>query len=278
MFKRTLIALSTLVCAAGITGCVTNALLPDGGGATTGRGAAIIGTVSASGATGKALAWSSSTDCPEVTVMLNGSPADIVFDDDCSFVIENVAPADSVELHVAISSLGISGTVELKTVTDAELIEIAVEVGDDSLAISVERRAKPAPGDQLPEVIDGNNVTIELPAGTFTQSLTVNGNNFALTGVAGDGCDAEGWTVIDGSVAVNGNNAKFRNVKFIGTVEVKANNTKFINCCFDGVLVTFGKGNGHHGDDENDGDNNDGEKDDGNNDDTGNHDDGKHDK
>lgn len=276
MLNRTFVALSALIFAALNSGCVTETLLTGG---TSSQGAAIVGSISASGATGKALAFSSSTECPEVVVTLNGSPADIVFDDDCSFVIENVAPAELVSLRVEIPSLAISGTVELKAVTDAELIEILVEVGDDSLAVSVARRAKPTPGDELPQVIDDNNVTIELPAGTYTQDLTVDGNNFTLTGAAGAGCDSpDGWAVIDGNVVVNKNNATFRNIMFVGTVEVRGNNTKFINCCFDGVLVTFGKGHGNDGDDEADGDNNDsddGDKDDGDDGDTGNKDDGQ---
>lgn len=269
MLKRTRIALTSLVCATVTTGCVnTDSFLAGGGGATA-RGAAIIGSVSASGSTGKALTWTTSTECPEVTVSLNGSPADITFDDDCSFVVDHVAPAETVSLTVEIPSLSISGIVELKTVTDAELIELAVVVGADSLTVSVERRVKPAPGDQLPETIDENNVTIELPAGTYSQNLTVNGNNFTLTGEAGDSCEAEDWTILDGDVLVKGNNATFRNVKFVGTVDVKANNTRFVNCCFDGVLVTFGKGNGSdggkHGHDDhghNDGDDDDQGKDD----------------
>ena len=251
MFKRAFVAVGALLCAAVNSGCVTDPLLPGslGGGATAGQGAVIVGTVSASGSTGKALAWQGATECPEVNVALNGNPADIIFDDDCSFLVENVAPADLVELKVEIPSLGIAGSVQLLTVTDAELIEIEVAVGVDSLTISVERRATPQPGPALPSVIDDNNVTIQLPAGIYTQSLTVNGNNFALVGAAGKDCSStDGWTVIDGTVLVKGNNATFRNVMFLGTVEVRANNTKFINCCFDGSLVTFGKGHGHGGD------------------------------
>lgn len=266
MFKRTLAVISLVGFAAMNSGCTTDALFPGG----SSQGAAIVGTVSANSATGKALTWSSSTECPEVVVTLNDSPADVIFDDDCSFVIENVAPADAVELRVEIPSLGISGTVELASVTDAELIEILVEVGDDSLSVSVKRRAKPAAGDELPPVVSDDDVTIELPAGTVAQDLTVDGDNFTLTGAAGDGCAAEGWTIINGAVAINGDNATFRNIKFVGSVQVSGGDPKFINCCFDGVLVSFGKSGDDHDEDEDDDDDHDsddGDKDDGEHDD-----------
>src|SRR5262245_6907254 len=92
MLKRTFVAAATLLCAAWNTGCVTDPLLPGVTNTTARPGAAIVGTISANGSTGKALTWAGSTECPEVHVALNGNPADVIFDDECSFVIENVAP------------------------------------------------------------------------------------------------------------------------------------------------------------------------------------------
>jgi hypothetical protein len=178
--------------------------------------------------------------CPEVIVNLNGTPADIVFEEDCSFLISDVQPSDTVVLTIEVPDQGISGTVELADVVEGELIEILVQVGPNSLAISVERRAEPEPADELPEVIEENNVTILLPAGLYEQTLTVLGNNFTLVGEAGEGCDEGDWTVIDGEVRIEKNNATFRNVTFNDTVEVLGNNARFIHCCFEGALVVFG--------------------------------------
>ncbi|MDO8632176.1 MAG: hypothetical protein Q7R41_16965, partial [Phycisphaerales bacterium] len=134
-------------------------------------------------------------------------------------------------------------TIELSNVLDGELVEILIEPTDVSLAVSVERRTTPEPSDNLPTVVEGDDVSIRLPAGRFVQDLTVMGNNFTLVGEAGDGCgDVGGWTVIDGKVVVTGNNATFRNILFSGLVELRGNNSRFINCCFGDELVVFGNG------------------------------------
>ena len=86
----------------------------------------------------------------------------------------------------------------------------------------------------LPPVVNENNVSRFLLAGTYRQSLVVNGNSFRLTGEAGSrGCDSvDGWSLIRGEVTINGNNAVFRNIRFEGDVKEKGNNTMFISCCF----------------------------------------------
>jgi hypothetical protein len=180
------------------------------------------------------------TDCPELVVTLNGAPATIVFEDDCTFVVTDVGPTEILELRIELPDLGISNTIELANVEEAELIEILVEATEDSLTISIERRITPDDVDELPSTITENDVSIQVGAGFYDQDLTVLGNNFTLVGEAGDDCDAEGWTVIEGRVLINGNNATFRNIAFAGPVEVRGNNPRFINVCFGDAFVVFG--------------------------------------
>lgn len=249
-----------------LPGCITDPLT---GGLASDQGAAIVGRVTSSDAAGKLLARAQGSLCPEVLISLNGSPADVVFGEDCSFVIDEVQAAPLIELRVEVPQLAISGTLELTNVTDAELIEIVVDVGLDSLSVGVVRRAQPgAPGNVLPPIITDDNVTIQLSAGVFEQSLQVLGNNFTLIGQAGAVCGDPGWTVLMGDVEIVGNNATFRNIEFVGTVKVLGNNTQFIHCCFDGALVAFvGRENGRNPGDDDDGDDDDGGDDDDNDDD-----------
>lgn len=84
----------------------------------------------------------------------------------------------------------------------------------------------------LPEVVTENNEGLYLPAGTYNQSLTINGNSFILKGKAANTCSESGWTVITGDVIINGNETTFKNIKFEGNVRKNGNNAQFINCCF----------------------------------------------
>jgi hypothetical protein len=239
-----------VVCSFALTGCGG---LPVTSGS---RSAAIVGSVVPAGAAGKALVAAQST-CPDVEVELNGSPVNVQLDDRCSFLVDEVQPAANVELRVHLPSLGVSGSIELGDVEESELIEILVEAGDTSLSVAVVRRAGGDPDDELPAVIDANNVSVHLAAGTYDQTLTVNANNFTLTGEAGDDCNDSGWSVITGQVVVDGNNAMFRDIRFDGPVEVRGNNAAFINCCFGDQLVVFGnrpQQNGGHDDDDDDDD------------------------
>ena len=159
-------------------------------------------------------------------------------------------------------ALGVAGTVELSDVLEGELIEIVVIPDDDSLTVSVERRTFPEPSDRLPELVEGNDVSILLGAGVYEQEMYwVKGNGFTLTGQAGESCDSiDGWTVNTGDVLVEGNGATFRNIQFGASVTVKGNN-RFINCCFNGRLIIFGN-NADIGGDDDDGDDDDDDDDD----------------
>jgi hypothetical protein len=219
--------------------------------------ATILGRVVTSGGNVRTLSAIGGA-CPVVAVTVNGTPVSIDFDEDCSFAITDVQAGPLVEVRIELVDLGVAGTVELTDVLDGEFIEIEVEPRNNSLTITVKRRATPVPSGDLPTVISDNNVNILLPAGTFDQDLTVLGNNFVLTGVAGESCDdPTGWTVITGRVVVEGNNAVFRNILFEGPIELRGNNARFINSCIGDELIVFGKmkgshGNGHHHDDDDD--------------------------
>ena len=224
-------------------------------GSATGS-AAIVGRVVSGGGVGK-FETSAQLACPDFIITLNGSPATVTVENDCSFVIDDVQPSASYVLEVELVALGVTGTVELTNVAEAELIEIEVRAEENSLTIGVVRRATPDPVNDLPGVIDDNNVEIFLLAGTYEGDLTVDGNNFTLVGEAGEDCNDEGWTTITGDVVILKNNATFRNVRFEGSVEVEGNNTNFINVCFDGQLIIFG--NNTDFDDDGNGDDDDGD-------------------
>jgi hypothetical protein len=210
------------------------------GDVSSSSSAVIVGRVLTPSANGKMAVSARTTECPELVVTLDGAPATIVFEDDCTFVVTDVGPTESLELRIELPDQGISNTIELADVDEAELIEILVEATDESLTIFIERRTTPDGVDELPSVITENNVSIQVGAGVYEQDLTVLGNNFTLVGEASDDCDAVGWTVIEGSVLINGNNATFRNITFAGSVEVRGNNPRFINVCFGNELVVFG--------------------------------------
>ena len=228
---------------------------------TASGSAAIVGRVLAGGGAGK-FQTSAQLGCPDFVVTLNGSPASVIIEDDCSFLIDDVEPAASYVLEVEVVDLGVVGTVEIIDVVDAELIEVLVQADEESLTISVLRRATPDPVGELPEIVDGNNVEIFLEAGIYDGDLTVDGNNFTLVGEAGEDCNDEGWTTLTGDVLILKNNATFRNIRFEGLVEVEGNNTQFINVCFDGELVIFGNNTEVDGDDDDDDDDNDDDDDD----------------
>ena len=202
--------------------------------------AVIVGRVLTPFADGKMALFAQTTECPELLVTLNGTPATIVFEDDCTFVVTDVGPTERLVLRIELPGLGISSTIELDAIDELELIEILVEATTDSLTISIIRRATPDYVDGLPSTISGQDVAIQVGAGVYEQDLTVLGNNFTLVGEAGEGCGDEGWTVIEGSVLVNGNNATFRNIAFEGSVEVRGNSPRFINVCFGDDFVVFG--------------------------------------
>jgi len=249
-------------------GCNQGTLTPNGT-------AAIVGSVVSTGGAGK-VATSAQLGCPDFVISLNGSPTSVTVQDDCSFLVDGIAPAASYVLSVELVDLGVTGTVELTNVLDAEIIEILVQADDESLSISIVRRSTPDPIDDLPDVIDDNNVEIFLPAGTYDTNLTVDGNNFTLVGEAGEDCDDEGWTVITGDVLILKNNATFRNVRFEGLVEVEGNNADFINVCFGEQLIIFGNNTDidDSGDDDDDDDGDEDDDDgDGDDDDAGDSDD-----
>lgn len=251
-----LAALTLVACLASNTACQLAPRVPNSSGS---ENAVIVGQIVTDSQSARLL-QAAGGECPNIVVTINGNPVDVVFDDDCAFLIDSVQPAELVEVRVELVDLGVAGTVELSDVLEGELIEILIEPGDSSLAVVVDRRATPTSSNGLPVQIEGNNVSIKVPAGLFAQDLTVRGNRFTLVGEAGEDCaDSNGWTEIDGSVLVFGNKATFRNIKFNGPVELYGNSAKFINCCFGGELLVFGnntqignRGPGNRGGDKDD--------------------------
>lgn len=102
----------------------------------------------------------------------------------------------------------------------------------DFLAVVIIVQPHNVPVFHLPEIIYENDEVIMLPEGTYSQNLTVNGNNLSLTGNFVEGCSSPSWTELSGDVIINGNNARFENIKFSGNVAEYGNNAEFINCCF----------------------------------------------
>jgi hypothetical protein len=128
---------------------------------------------------------------------------------------------------------------------DEHVAEGAIEKGDrltvfglyrcpnaDLLAFVIFLQPKDVPIYQLPEIITENDAVYMLPAGIYNRGLTVNGNNFSLSGNKVAACGSANQTVLLGDVVINGNNATFKNITFNGNVIKNGNGTRFIDCCF----------------------------------------------
>jgi hypothetical protein len=253
------ILFTSLLASVALSGaCVPWPFLPDD---TSNQKAVILGRLATSSSTAKLLTEQKDGTCPNVVVTINGAPADVQFDSDCSFLIHGVQPEELTEVRVELVDLGVAGTVELADVLDEELIEILVETEDGGLTLSVERRVAPAESETLPEIIDDNNLALSVAAGLYEHGLDVQSNKFTLVGEAGESCEDEsGWTVISGDVLVLGNKATFRNIKFTGAVEIYGNAAQFINCCFGDQLQVFGNAVDLDADENNDDDDEDDEE------------------
>ena len=174
--------------------------------------------------------------CPDVSVSLDPPSAfDLEFSEDCKLFVTEI-PVGTVTVTIEIQ--GIRHSVTLDDVAEGEVVELEVEVGPGSLDVHVLRWSEPPPG-PLPEVVENNDVHIDLPAGYYRQTLTVNGNNFELVGA---GCSEESGSssVIAGAVVVNGNGARFSGLQFLAPVTVYGNNVEFQGCCFDRGLIIVG--------------------------------------
>ncbi|MDF1556032.1 MAG: hypothetical protein P1P84_23355 [Deferrisomatales bacterium] len=170
-------------------------------------------------------------------MQIDGAPADVQTGPDCQLFLL-VLPTGDVTVVVSVD--GIAGTIELTDVVAGEVVEIEVQAGAGSLSIQVLRFEQPVEP-LLATVIDENDVHIELPAGVYDQTLTVNGNGLQLTGETGGDCAEGGWTTITGAVVVQGNNASFTNIKFLGPVTVLGNNVRFSHVCFENKLLILGE-------------------------------------
>ncbi len=73
--------------------------------------------------------------CPGITVSLNGSPAPIVFEEDCSFIVPHVAPSENIFMRMENSEQGTTGAIILQDVAEGQLVEILVELNTNALNI-----------------------------------------------------------------------------------------------------------------------------------------------
>jgi hypothetical protein len=95
--------------------------------------------------------------------------------------------------------------------------------GDDNGAVWIDRN---------PVSINGNNMKIYLHKGVYTKNLIINGNNTLIIGNAGIYCGDSDWSILSGTVTINGNNAVFRNVELGGEIYEYGNNIVYDNVCY----------------------------------------------
>ena len=179
--------------------------------------------------------------CPEqVRIVVNENPTTFEFDPRCEFAIKDFPTGNVL---ILIQADNITGTFRVDNVEISELLEIVVVVHTQSLSLSIIRRVKSSEIGMLPVSIEASNLNIQVPAGLHEQSLTVDGDNFIMTGAEKeqlDSCISQAWTTITGNVSINGNNATFRNIKFLGDIEVKGNKVRFIHSCVRENFLIFG--------------------------------------
>ena len=178
--------------------------------------------------------------CPDqVRIIVNEDPATVEFDPRCEFVIKHF-PTGNVLILIQVDNL--IGTFNFENIERGEFVEIVVVVRTESLSLSIIRRAKSIEVGMLPVSIESSNFNIQVPAGVYTQSLTVDGDNFIMTSAENeqlDSCNSETGATISGKVYINGNNATFQNIKFLGGIEVRGNKARFINSCIGENLLIF---------------------------------------
>ena len=179
--------------------------------------------------------------CPDqARIVVNDNPAGVNFDSRCEFVIKDF-PTGNVLFLIQVDNL--TGTFNFENIDRGEFIEIVVVLHTESLSLSVVRRVKSTEVGMLPVSIESSNSNLQVPAGLYEQSLTVDGNSIILTGAENeqsDPCNSEAGTTIRGKVFINGNNATFRNIKFLGDIEIRGNKARFINSCIGENLLIFG--------------------------------------
>ena len=102
---------------------------------------------------------------------------------------------------------------------------------------------RPAPEPPQPNtiIIKRNKISFFLPAGKYKKNIDVAGNKVRFLGQAGEKCDDDdGWTILKGQVRINGNKAKFANIKFKDSVIINGNKAKFYNVVFEDIVIDDG--------------------------------------
>ena len=184
---------------------------------------------------------SDNLSCPDqARIVVNENPTAIEIDPRCEFVIKNF-PTGNVFILIQVNNL--TGTFNFENVEKGELVEIVVGAQTQSLSLSMVRRVKSTEAGILPVSIKDSDLNLRVPPGLFEQNLTVDGENFVLSGAEkeqSDSCSNDGWTTITGKVSINGNNATFRDTRFLGEIEVGGNKVRFINSCIRENLLILG--------------------------------------
>lgn len=206
------------------------------------RGVQLVGKLEglsgSSAASARAVAGSSQDSCPDVSLKIYpAGPVDLQFDENCELFVTDL-PLGTVMVEVQVN--GITGAITLDNLVEGELVEMEIRGGINGLQINVQRWPNHATL-SFPAIVNEDGLTINLPKGSYAQTLTVNGDNVKLNGVGCTGNDEES-TIIEGAVVINGSQASINGVKFLSPVTVRGSNVSLQGCCFEKGVFFVGAG------------------------------------
>src|SRR5262245_35255420 len=104
------VGLAAVACLSLAFGCSTVST-PSRGGNRGSSTAAIVARIATPANTAARLVNAQTGGCPVVQVNVNGAPVSVQFDDTCAFVIDDVQPAPTVTVRVALVDLGVAGAI-----------------------------------------------------------------------------------------------------------------------------------------------------------------------
>jgi len=245
LMQRVAIGLGAALAAVALAACGGG-----GGSATSGaasaKSASLVGAVldAQARSAGRVLYSAASGTCAPVTVQINDQDPFVPdVSEDCRFFVASLPLGD---VTVTVSVDGVQGAVFLPDLKDGEIVELEVQAeqedGKVKLRIDVVRWMDDSPPGPLPTVVNDDGVSIDLPPGTYDQTLTVNGDDFRLVGTeAPPECGEDGWPTITGAVLLKGDRAFVNRVKFLGLVTVRGDRVEFgTEVCFEGGLLILG--------------------------------------
>ncbi len=219
---------------------------PQAQGSAAAKSASLVGAVldAQARSAGRVLYSAASGTCAPITVQINDQDPFVPdVSEDCRFFVASLPLGD---VTVTVSVDGVQGAVFLPDLKDGEIVELEVQAeqegGKVKLRIDVVRWTDDGTSSPLPTVVNDDGVSIDLPPGTYDQTLTVNGDDFRLVGTEAPAeCGEEGWPTITGAVLLKGDRAFVNRVKFLGLVTVKGDDVEFgTEVCFEGGLLILG--------------------------------------